>query len=57
MLEWGCKAADRDGLESYLDSSPAGKPLYEKYGYVHRPEKSDSEARSVAMLRPAKKVE
>jgi len=29
---WGAEAADREGLESYLDASAAGKPLYEKHG-------------------------
>lgn len=33
MLEWGLKEADRLGLPAYLEASPAGKPLYERYGF------------------------
>lgn len=55
LLEWGCAAADAEGLESYLDASETGKPLYEKFGYVYQAEKKKS--RSAPMLRPAKKVE
>ena len=57
LLEWGCAAADSEGLESYLDASVFGKPLYEKFGYVYQVEKKDSVAPSVPMLRPAKKVQ
>lgn len=33
LLQWGAAEADRLGLESYLEASPEGKPLYEKSGY------------------------
>ncbi|OZJ04495.1 hypothetical protein BZG36_02668 [Bifiguratus adelaidae] len=36
LLRWGCEQADRDGLQLYLDASPAGKPLYEKHGFLER---------------------
>jgi len=57
LLEWGCAAADGEELESYLDASKFGKPLYEKFGYVHQPEKKDSVAPPEPMLRPPKKME
>ena len=34
ILRWGAEEADRLGLESYLEASPEGKPLYEKSGFV-----------------------
>ncbi|RHZ60847.1 hypothetical protein CDV55_105960 [Aspergillus turcosus] len=33
LLRWGLERADEVGLETYLSSSPAGRPLYEKYGF------------------------
>ncbi|KAL9051366.1 MAG: hypothetical protein Q9162_006068 [Coniocarpon cinnabarinum] len=33
MVEYGCNLADRDGVEAYVDASPAGKPLYERFGF------------------------
>lgn len=33
MLQWGAEQADRAGLESYVESSVMGKPLYERFGY------------------------
>lgn len=34
ILEFGCDLADKDGLECYIDASPRGKPVYEKFGFV-----------------------
>ena len=34
ILQYGCEMADRDGLEAYIDASPGGKPLYERFGWV-----------------------
>ncbi len=34
ILKYGCDLADQDGLEAYIDFSPAGKPLYERFGWV-----------------------
>jgi GNAT superfamily N-acetyltransferase len=34
MLRYGCDMADRDGLETYVDSTPHGFPIYQKYGFV-----------------------
>lgn len=34
LMDWGVQKADRLGMESYLDSTPMGVPLYEQYGYV-----------------------
>jgi hypothetical protein len=33
LLKWGAEEADRLGLDTYLEASPEGKPLYEKAGY------------------------
>ncbi|KAK6855524.1 hypothetical protein PG990_000025 [Apiospora arundinis] len=33
LLNWGLERADKDGVEAYLQASPAGAPLYRKYGF------------------------
>ena len=33
LLEWGLEKADREGLECFIEASPAGKGLYEKLGW------------------------
>ncbi|KAJ5926243.1 hypothetical protein N7516_008016 [Penicillium verrucosum] len=33
LLKWGLTRADAEGLEVYLSASPAGRPLYLKYGF------------------------
>lgn len=33
MLQWGVDMAEKDGVECYLDATPQGKPLYEKFGF------------------------
>lgn len=32
LLRWGIEKADERGVEIYLESSVAGRPLYEKFG-------------------------
>ena len=34
ILKHGTDLADRDQLECYIDSSPRGKKVYEKHGFV-----------------------
>ena len=51
LVKWGCDRADQDGLPAYLDSSAAGKGLYEKFGFVCQ---SDVD-HSTPMVRPAKR--
>jgi GNAT superfamily N-acetyltransferase len=34
QLEYGLRKADEMGLQAYLESSPKGKGLYKKYGFV-----------------------
>ena len=34
LMEWGIAKADRMGMESYIDATAEGKPLYEAYGFV-----------------------
>ncbi|KAJ5455595.1 uncharacterized protein N7458_003859 [Penicillium daleae] len=33
LLRWGLARADEEGVETYLSSSPAGRPLYERNGF------------------------
>lgn len=33
LVQWGIDAADEMGLEIYLESSVAGLPMYEKFGW------------------------
>ena len=33
LLRWGLERADEEGVEAYLEASPAGKGLYEKMGF------------------------
>ncbi|KAK3328184.1 acyl-CoA N-acyltransferase [Cercophora scortea] len=33
MVGWGTARADEEGVEAYLDSTPAGRRLYEKFGF------------------------
>lgn len=32
-LKWGLAEADRLGLPAYLEASPNGRPLYERWGF------------------------
>lgn len=32
LMKWGIDKADEAGVEMYIESSVAGKPLYEKFG-------------------------
>lgn len=34
ILEHGTGLADEEMVESYIDASPAGRPLYERHGFV-----------------------
>lgn len=34
MMAWGAERADENCMEAYLDATPDGKPLYEKFGFV-----------------------
>lgn len=55
QLQWGCDEADKAGQECYLDASPVGKSLYEKFGYVAQTEHS-VEGAGVPMLRGVTKT-
>jgi len=33
LLRWGLERADQQGVEAYLEASPAGKPIYEHFGF------------------------
>lgn len=34
ILEYGTGLADKEQVECYIDASPAGRPLYERHGFV-----------------------
>ena len=63
-LKWGNEQANKLGLQCYLEASPMGRPLYERYGYeVVRDFPFDARAWGlgrdlphVCMLRPASEM-
>lgn len=38
LMRWGLERADEDGVESYLEASPEGKPVYEHFGFAEHEE-------------------
>lgn len=62
-LEYGCKMADELGLSTYLDSTPAGRAVYQRFGFEVleeeawdlRPYGKDVTYYTCTMLRPAKR--
>jgi predicted N-acetyltransferase YhbS len=34
MMRYGCDMADKDELETYVDASEEGYPMYLKYGFI-----------------------
>jgi len=36
LLRWGVQMADEEGTECYLEASPEGKPIYERFGFGER---------------------
>ncbi|CZR52367.1 uncharacterized protein PAC_02244 [Phialocephala subalpina] len=53
LIEYGCKKADEDGLEMYLDAAEKARPLYGRWGYIVQ-EHRDAKAVSSPMRREAK---
>ena len=45
LLDYGCKLADRDGIEAYVNASPAARLLYQRFGFSTRA--------SMTMLEPS----
>ena len=37
MMEWGLREVDKAGVESYIDASILGRPIYEACGYTAAP--------------------
>jgi len=33
VMKWGLERADEKGLESYIEATDLGKPVYEKFGF------------------------
>jgi hypothetical protein len=33
LIKWGVEKADKAQLPTYLEASPEGKPLYERFGF------------------------
>ncbi|KAL3425698.1 GNAT family protein [Phlyctema vagabunda] len=36
LIRWGLERADREARRCYLEASPGGKPVYERYGFRER---------------------
>ncbi|WQF81316.1 Putative GNAT domain, acyl-CoA N-acyltransferase [Colletotrichum destructivum] len=47
LLKWGCELADENGVGAYVDSSKAGRGLYERFGFL---DMSESDAGEVASM-------
>lgn len=54
LMEWGCKQADKMGLDSYLLASPAATRLYGKFGFKAVGEVEVKGAKFTSMLRKAR---
>lgn len=67
LLQWGCEQADQLGVSIILESTPAGLPLYKRYGFqemltlranMHdfgwEPEYDEEAAKRVYMIRSPK---
>lgn len=54
LIRWGCELADRDGVVAYVDASPAGAPLYQKFGFKDCRDPELSAKGVVAMVREAR---
>jgi len=54
MMRYGCDMADKDGLETYVDASMEGYPMYLKYGFVVKGEELMPAYIERHMVRPAK---
>ncbi|KAK0659707.1 putative acetyltransferase, GNAT family [Cercophora samala] len=59
LMEWGIKKVDEDEQDAYLEASPEGKPLFEKYGFrvEEVAEYLDGSYIERSMVRDAKKTE
>ncbi|CAP73381.1 uncharacterized protein PODANS_2_7650, partial [Podospora anserina S mat+] len=59
LMEWGVMMVDEGSHEAYLEASPAGKPLFEKYGFHVEKVAEYLEGRYVecSMIRDAMKTE
>lgn len=56
LIRWGLEKADAEDLETYLEGSPDGVPIYERFGFreVGRLSVLDGKFVEVFMLRPKK---
>lgn len=34
LIEWGCQKADELGLKMFVESSPRGRAVYPRFGFV-----------------------
>jgi hypothetical protein len=56
MMKYGLDMADKDELETYVDASMEGYPMYLKYGFVLKAEvKFPLGYTDRQLIRPAKK--
>jgi hypothetical protein len=37
LMDWGIQQADQKSLETYIDATNIGRPLYAKYGFLEGP--------------------
>ncbi|KAK0739452.1 hypothetical protein B0T21DRAFT_400567 [Apiosordaria backusii] len=59
LMEWGIRKVDEEGYAAYLEATPQGKPLFEKYGFrvEEVAEHVDGNYVECSMRRDAKKTE
>lgn len=55
LLRWGLEQADQMGVEAYVEASPAGLPVYRRFGWKERKSVKlmDGTYTEVFMVRPA----
>ena len=55
LIRWGLEQADQMGLEAYVEASPAGLPVYRRFGWEERKSAKliNGTYTEVFMVRPA----
>ena len=57
LVKWGCALADKNQIAAYVDATGAGKPLYEKFGFVDHSNSQPNSHGPVSMIREANPVD
>ncbi|KAL2005066.1 hypothetical protein VTN00DRAFT_2916 [Thermoascus crustaceus] len=55
IVKWGCDRGDQDGVALYIDATPAGARLYEKFGFEDRSDPRYTAEGIASMVRDARK--